>query len=197
MYGLINRAIEELVRSSGGTDAWRAVCERAGVAIDHFESMAPYADDITYRLVDATSAELGLAPDDVLERFGRYWIVYTGAEGWGPIIDCQGGSVLEVLANLNDLHMRVRTSMPDLVMPTFFVREQSATRATIEYHSSRAGLAPMVLGLLRGLAERYEEAWEVRQVGGREIDGHDTFELVMQAAEPTPVPGDPETLVAP
>lgn len=177
VYGLINRAIEELVRSTGGDSAWEDVRTRAQLTVDHFEGMSSYDDAITYDLVAAAAEVLDLEPDDVLERFGRYWVIYTGAEGWGPILDCQGSTVLTVLSNLNDMHRRIQTSMPDLVMPTFEIAHADDHRIDVEYHSERAGLAPMVLGLLRGLAERFGEDWTVSQIGCRDADGHDTFLL--------------------
>lgn len=186
MYGLINRALEELVRSIGGDEGWHNVCARAEVDIDFFEGMAVYDDDVTFSLVEAASVELAISTDDILERFGRYWIVYTGAEGWGPVLDEQGSSVLEVLRNLNNMHLRVETSMPGAIVPTFHVRSATDDRIDVDYVSDRDGLAPMVLGLLRGLAERLHEDWHVAQVGDRQSQGHDTFALVARVPASAP-----------
>ena len=39
MYGLVNRAIEQLVVSMKGEAGWRGVCAHAGLAADGFVSM--------------------------------------------------------------------------------------------------------------------------------------------------------------
>ena len=189
VYGLINRAIEELVRSSGDPDLWDAVRARADVDVDYFEGMAVYDDAVTHRLVAAAATELGVTSDDLLERFGRYWIVYTGAEGWGPILDGHGTSVVEVLTNLNDLHLRIRSSLPQLRPPHFDVIHQRDDRIDLRYYSERDGLAPMVTGLLRGLAERFAEDWHVAHVGHRNADGYDSFRLTARVPQGASVPG--------
>ncbi|MFX7898828.1 heme NO-binding domain-containing protein, partial [Acinetobacter baumannii] len=75
MYGLVNRAIEQLVVATAGGPAWRPVCARAGVSPDGFIGMQAYPDDMTYRLVGAASEVLGHPPETVLRLFGEYWIV--------------------------------------------------------------------------------------------------------------------------
>ena len=60
MYGLVNRAIEQLVVSTKGEPAWQRVCARAGVGADGFVAMCPYDDRLTFDLVHAVSEELGL-----------------------------------------------------------------------------------------------------------------------------------------
>ncbi len=177
MYGLVNRAVKELIVSRAGVEAWQMVCNTAGVHIDDFAAMESYDDDITYRLVGAASQVLDTPAEEILEGFGRYWILYTGAEGWGPILDSQGSSVAEVIGNLNDMHVRIQATMPSLVMPRFQVTRTDDAAIRFEYHSERDGLAPMVLGLMKGLAERCDERWSVAQVGFRSDDGFDTFEL--------------------
>ena len=77
MYGLVNRAIEQLVVSLKGENGWRGVCAHANISSDGFVSMHAYDDEITYRLVNAVSARLELEPATVLEAFGEYWVTYT------------------------------------------------------------------------------------------------------------------------
>ena len=180
MYGLVNRAIEDLVVTAHGADAWSKVLGQVDISVDRFESMEPYDDSITYALVGAASAVVETPAHDLLEAFGRHWILYTGAEGWGQILDAQGSSVVEVIGNLNAMHARVRATMPSMVVPEFRVVESDGDVVCFEYHSHRDGLAPMVLGLMRGLAERFGESWEVAQISDRAQDGFDTFELRLQ-----------------
>ncbi len=170
MYGLVNRAIEELVISMKGEAGWRGVCAHAGLASDGFVSMQSYDDDVTYRLVDAVSQRLALPAEQVLEAFGEYWITYTAKEGYGSMLNAGGNSLREFLGNLNDMHGRVGTIFPQLRMPLFRITPVSEDEYLLHYASTRAGLAPMVIGLVRGLAKRFDE----------------TVEITLQHPRPTP-----------
>ena len=87
MYGLVNRAIEDLVRSRFGDEAWGAICRRAGIERPSFVGMQPYDDAITYGLVGAAAAELQIDAAAVLETFGEHWMTYTVEEGYGETLD--------------------------------------------------------------------------------------------------------------
>jgi hypothetical protein len=161
MYGLVNRAIEELVISLKGEAGWRGVCAHAGLASDGFVSMQSYDDDITYRLVESVSQKLGLPSEQVLEAFGEYWITYTAKEGYGNMLNAGGHSMREFLGNLNDMHGRVGLIFPQLRMPLFRVTPVSDDEYLLHYASTRAGLTPMVIGLVRGLAARFDQKVEI------------------------------------
>jgi len=161
MYGLVNRAIEQLVVSLRGEAGWRGVCAHANLASDGFVSMQSYDDEITYRLVTSVSERMGIPADDVLEGFGEYWITYTAAEGYGAMMNSGGNSLREFLENLNDMHGRVESIFPQLKLPQFRVSDISETEYLLHYASSRAGLAPMVIGLVKGLAKRFNQNVDV------------------------------------
>ena len=76
MYGIVNQAIEDLVKSGFGDDKWDKVKERCGVDMDFFISNEPYDDDITYKLAGAVSEEMNISPDKVLQSFGEWWVLY-------------------------------------------------------------------------------------------------------------------------
>ncbi|MEO0651297.1 MAG: heme NO-binding domain-containing protein [Planctomycetota bacterium] len=176
MYGLVNRAIEGLVLQQFGADAWRKICERAGVNQAQFVAMQAYDDAITYALVGAASEELGLAPETILETFGEYWTTYTIEEGYGEMLDLMGDSLEEFLDNLDSMHARVGGAMPELIAPSFEREELDDGTSVLHYRSERDGLAPMVVGLLRGIAKRFETELEVEQLEPAET-GHHRFHL--------------------
>ena len=169
MNGLVNRANEQLVVSMKGEAGWRGVCAHAGLAADGFVSMQNYDDDVTFRLVAAVSERLGLPPEQVLEAFGEYWITYTADEGYGALMTAGGSHLREFLANLNDLHGRVETIFAQLRTPLFRVEDVSDTEYRLYYASEREGLAPMVLGLVKGLAKRFGQSVEVVQVHSKVV----------------------------
>lgn len=83
MYGLVNRAIEELVREQFGDAAWEAIKQKANVDIDVFIGLEAYPDSVTYSLVGAASEVLNLPAETILEEFGKYWVLYTGKTAYG------------------------------------------------------------------------------------------------------------------
>jgi len=174
MYGLVNRAIRGLVEERFCAEAWQKISERAGVATEGFVAMDAYEDAITYGLVGAASEELGLEPSAILEAFGEYWTLYTIEEGYGDMLSMMGSSMEEFLDNLDSMHKRIQETMPELVPPSFDREEQGDGSSILHYRSERAGLAPMVVGLLKGLASRFDTRLEIEQLSSP-AEGHDRF----------------------
>lgn len=155
MYGLVNRAIEQLVVSLKGEEAWTRVCRQANWGDEGFVAMQAYDEAVTYRLVGAVSEELGLSPNEVLKAFGEYWILYTAEEGYGEMLTMCGDNILDFLRGMNQMHARITVTMPDIRPPHFHVEEINPTELLLHYESDRSGLTPMVEGLIIGLAKRF------------------------------------------
>lgn len=176
MYGLVNQAIRDMIVVSHGEEVWTRVRQRAEVDLEQFEGMEPYPDDLTHRLVQAASVELQADPHALLRAFGEFWVTYTAAEGYGPLMEMAGSTLPEFLHSLDDLHARVGINFPQLVPPSFDVEDQDAGSMHLHYHSTREGLAPMVIGLVEGLGDRFETPVEVEQLASRaEGADHDVF----------------------
>lgn len=157
MYGLVNRAIEDLVTERFGRDAWLRIASRAGMREPVFVSHESYPDAITYALVAAASAESGIDAGGVLKAFGKYWIQHTGRVGYADLISGSGRDLGEFLENLPGLHTRVLLAFPQLEPPEFETIILSPNSARLEYSSLRPGLSPMVLGLLEGLGDLFQQ----------------------------------------
>ena len=178
MYGLVNKAIESLISKQFGAETWDKVRERAGIDVAGFIGMDPYPDDVTYRLVGAASEVLETPADELLKAFGEFWTLYTADEGYGELLDVSGSTFEEFLANLDEMHARVALSMPSLRPPAFHLDHLEDGRMALHYESERAGLEPMVLGLLNGLAKRFGVQIEVEQQDGDDEDGvHAVFAI--------------------
>ncbi len=176
MYGLVNRAVAGLMTDRFGEAAWQRICERAGLLDRPFVAMESYDDAITYALVGAASRELGLEPAAILEAFGEYWTVYTIEEGYGDLLAMMGGTLDEFLDNLDSMHARIGAAMPKLLPPSFSREAQADGSSILHYRSEREGLAPMVRGLLKGLAVRLGTAIEVEQLASPG-PGHHCFRI--------------------
>lgn len=178
MYGLVNLGVRDMVVDAGGEELWTQVRTKAGILDDDFQSMQSYDDSVTMSLVNAASETLSTPADVLLRGFGYHWIGYTSREGYGPLLDVTGASLVEFLNNLDRMHARIAISMPELHPPVFSCRQLDHDVLEIEYTSTREGLAPMVIGLLEGLAERFNERVVVTQTQVRPApDAPDVFEV--------------------
>jgi len=183
MYGLVNKAVEDLAVQLGGGVLWSEIVERAGLDRPVFVAMEPYDDDVTFRLVEAASGILGLSQAEVLEAFGAHWILYTGREGYGPMLSAMGATLPQFLGNLDAMHSRVALSMPALRPPSFACEELDGESLLVRYWSERVGLAPMVTGLLRGLGARFHLDVTVTATTPRPAGvDHDTFLVTYRPA---------------
>ena len=63
MYGLVNRALQQLVCSQRGEHIWNEIRAKAGVEDEVFMRMDSYPDDVTHRLVAAASDVLATPAD--------------------------------------------------------------------------------------------------------------------------------------
>jgi hypothetical protein len=165
MYGLVNKAIQDLVCEKFGEDKWQEIKKLSGFEDDFFIGLQSYPDSLTYTLVKNSSKVLGADASVVLEAFGEYWVLYTVNEGYGDMMELAGDNLPEFLNNLDMLHNRLNNIMPHLVAPQFSTRNETTNSIELEYRSHREGMAPMVVGLLKGLGQRFKlENYKISQV---------------------------------
>lgn len=176
MYGLVNRAIEQMVCEHHGEETWEKIKLAAGVETEVFLSGEAYDDAITYRLVVAASEILRVQASQILEGFGRHWILKTAVEGYGDLLRSAGTDVVSFLRNLPNFHARVQLLYPHLRPPRFTCEGTGEHSLVLRYYSERTGLAAFVRGLLLGIGEYFKVAIAVEQVGvrGDALD-HDAF----------------------
>ncbi|MBU7583577.1 MAG: heme NO-binding domain-containing protein [Nostoc sp. TH1S01] len=179
MYGLVNKAIQDMICECHGEDTWEIIKRKAGYEdIDFFIGMDGYPDEVTYRLVEAACEVLGTPAHEILKAFGEYWVNYTAEEGYGELLDSAGTSLPQFIENLDNLHARVGLSFSQLRPPSFNCEHSSEQSMDLHYQSTRQGLAPMVIGLLYGLGKRFHTNVDVSQTSFRDQgDPHDTFSI--------------------
>lgn len=172
MYGMVNKAVKEMILLNHGPQKWEEVRSCAGLEIDEFISNEPYPDDVTYQLVGAASEVLGLSAQDVLIDFGRHWILVTAKHGYAELMQAGGNSFPDFLEHLPNFHTRVCMIFPNLNPPDFEVTHRTATSLRLHYHTSREGLTHFVIGLLEGLASFFETHIHI-EILMRKDEGHD------------------------
>ncbi|MBL7815568.1 MAG: heme NO-binding domain-containing protein [Saprospiraceae bacterium] len=158
MYGIVNKAIEELVTENFGAKAWEDVKKESGIDIDYFLSNEPYDDAITYQLAIAASKTLDMPLDNVLIAFGEFWVLNTGKKKYGALMQAGGSNLKEFLINLPNFHARVSLIYPKLAPPEFKVTDIEENGLHLHYFSHRPGLKEFVRGLIQGLGKMYEVA---------------------------------------
>jgi hypothetical protein len=172
MYGIVNKAIEDLVKVNFGEDIWEAVKKRSGVEVDYFLSNEPYDDDITYKLAGAVAEEVNISVGKVLEAFGEWWILKTGQEKYGGLMQAGGRNLREFLVNLPLFHNRIMLMYPKLTPPEFKISNIEENSLHVHYFSKREGLQEFVRGLLSGLGKMYETPVEVTLLETRDTGSH-------------------------
>jgi hypothetical protein len=172
MYGIVNKAIADLVISNFGKEKWEAVKNRSGVEIDFFISNEPYDDEVTFKLAIAASEELDVPLSQVLQLFGEWWILKTGRDKYGGLMEAGGQSLKEFLVNLPVFHSRIMLIYPKLTPPEFKTSHIEERSIHIHYFSKRTGLQEFVRGLLAGLGKMYVTETNIELIQSRE-QGHD------------------------
>ena len=183
MYGLINNALKNMILDQFGEQQWQAVLTASGVPEDSFLTMTSYDDSVTYSLAGAASQVLGAPVEDCLEMFGEYWVLHTATKSYGMLMDAAGHDMIEFLGNMNTLHDRITSTFLNYVPPEFFV-EAVGDRHLIHYVSKREGLTPFVVGLLKGLAKRFNSELTITsQTDMEAAEGtHTVFEVEIFSA---------------
>jgi len=167
MYGMVNRSIEEFIVRQHGEAAWRATKKRASVDAEVFLSMRPYPDEVTYRLVVGACEELQLDADALLRDLGANWVSFAAKTSYGRLMNNSGETLPAFLRRLDALHSKVGMGCPELKPPSFRVKEIAEGELELQYFSKREGLQSFVIGLIRGLGERFGQDVEVDLVQPR------------------------------
>ena len=178
MYGIVNKAIESLVIENFGEAKWKIIKENSGIDVDFFMSNEPYDDDITYKLAGAVSKEMNITLSDVLITFGEYWVLKTGKEKYGSLMEAGGSNLKDFLRNLPAFHNRVMLFYPKLTPPEFKVTHEEERSLHLHYFSKREGLKEFVRGLLQGLGKLYSTPVQIELIEDRDAGAdHEVFKV--------------------
>jgi len=181
MYGIVNQAIQGLVIENFGEEKWQLIKADAQVLTEYFLSDQSYEDDITFNIVGSASKVLNLPATDILEAFGKYWVLKTGMEKYGNLMKAGGNSFQEFMHNLPHFHSRIMLIYPKLSPPEFMVEKVNETTMLLHYYSSRDGLTHFVVGLIHGIAEMFDTSCVMELKSSVKTDvWHDVFTITHQ-----------------
>lgn len=170
MYGIINKALEELVTETFGERVWENIKTKSNIDIDYFISNQSYNDQITYDIAIAISNETKTPLNETLILFGEWWILKTAKEKYGSLLSFGGKNIKEFLEHLPDFHTRVMLLYPNLTPPEFKIINSKENEITIQYSSTRNELKDFVTGLFQGISKLFNTETKIEIVDFKESE---------------------------
>jgi hypothetical protein len=165
MYGMIHRAIYELLAAHHSESEWESLKAVLNINPDGMIGTLVYPDAQTIQLVEESAMLLRIAPDEFLRRLGRFWITFAEQGPYRHILDFTGKDLPSFIRGLDLMHQAVVTAMPQANVPSFTLVEDGPEALTVDYRSGREGLEPFVAGLFQGLLDRFDHAGSVAHIG--------------------------------
>lgn len=161
-----------------GESAWTELERKLGLGAADYITARVYADEQTIAMCSACADALGQDLPDFFVDFGRYWISFAVSGPYRGVMHSTGATLPEFLTNLDRMHTTIRMAMPEAQTPLFALLERHDDSLLVEYRSPRAGLEPLVLGLLTGLLDHFDEQGTVIRVDG---EGSRLFRIMLGA----------------
>jgi hypothetical protein len=155
MHGMINCALQGFLLAHYGPTVWREVCTRARLPEEGFEAMKTYDDALTLACFDAALAVLEKHPNALLEDIGTYLVTHPDLEPLRRLLRFGGGTFVEFLQSLEEMPDRARLAIPELEMPAITLTRQAPGDYMIAARWPLPGIAPVLSGALRAMADDY------------------------------------------
>lgn len=174
MHGLVNRSVQCFLRDTYGAATWSAVARGSGVGLDSFEPMLSYDPGVTSALVDSAATVLNRPRETVLEDLGTYLVSHPNLERLRRLLRFGGVTFTDFLHSLEDLPERGRLAVPDLELPELALTDLGGGAFQLTCGELIAGIAHVMAGLLRAMADDYGALIVLEQAGrtpaGERID---------------------------
>ena len=151
MHGMVNRSIEEFVRSTYGEGAWRAAALACGADPAGFHMLRDYPAELTRQLLQAAGQPLGQSAAELAEDVGA-WL--AGRESLRRLLRFSGADFAEFLLSLPELPGRLRMVVPGLELPPVRVSAEGADHLIASDPGQPLWLAALS-GMLHAMADDY------------------------------------------
>lgn len=176
MYGIVNKSIEELVVHNFGAKKWEEIKTQSNLNIEYFISNESYDDDVTFILAQTIAEKLDIPLSEVMKSFGEWWILHTGRNHYGYLLESGGENFKSFLLNLPSFHNRVMMMYPKLTPPEFQISQVEQNSVYLHYYSKRKGLTDFVYGLISGLGKFFSTEVTTKHVSS--VPGENTHEII-------------------
>eukprot|EP01137_Pigoraptor_chileana_P023406 Opistho-2@89631 len=168
MLALIVSGLRSFVADRFGERARRVVDERALALADKLKDdpsswgTCPDALSAAYVSVVADFANVQSGVQ-VLELLGQYWMDFVSRNGLGKLFQQLGGSIREALRHLSRLHDDLNHALADdrIHLPALYLIDTDGVNFELHAEFGAAGCAPILKGIVDGLARTYIKASNV------------------------------------
>ena len=165
MHGLINLAIQNFVTDSYGPQMWQAVAHAAHLPDAGIEARLRYDLTVTAAVLGAACTKLNQTPDTLLEDLGTYLVSHPNTEALRRLLRFGGVNFLEFLHSLDELPGRAQLAVEDLDMPQLELVDLGRGEFRLSVRSPIAGFTPVMMGVLRAMADDYGALVLIAPVG--------------------------------
>uniref|UniRef100_A0A1I8GEI2 guanylate cyclase n=5 Tax=Macrostomum lignano TaxID=282301 RepID=A0A1I8GEI2_9PLAT len=140
---------------------------------EDFQMLKAYTDQVTNRLFEVIAKVIETELPVMLEQFGQYFFGYLVRMNFASMIRSLGDDLSTFIVNLDSLHNLLQLTYTEMVPPSFLA-ECGDSKITVTYSSTRTGLYPVAVGILKSVASQiYNKEVEisVRQVSSDFLEG--------------------------
>ncbi len=176
MYGLVNKAIQDLIVSKYDQITWGEIKTHSKVTEDIFIGNLIYDDSVTFGLAVSSAEVLGITLNDFLEKLGEFWVLDTGLKHYNHYMTTGGSNFKDFIINLPHFHTRIQLVFKEIQPPEFEITDIKENSLSVHYYSTRTGLTHFVYGLLNGLGIMFKQKINIKI--GESINNnikHDVF----------------------
>ncbi len=161
MYGMVNNAFRQYIIDREGEGAWSEIVAEAKLEIAEFGAMMPYDDHVTLSIVGAIVSRSGRDVEELLRDVGRSWVAFARSTPFSGLLAMAGRDFETLVSNLNDMHAKIKVSLPTIRPPFFACHRRDDGLLEITYKSEREGLFSFVEGILEGMAANFGEQLDI------------------------------------
>ncbi len=155
MHGMVNRALQGFLTVTYGPDIWDEIRSQAALPVEDFEAMLHYDDRLTLACFEAACQVLHKPPNALLEDIGIWLVTDSRLEPLRRLLRFSGPTFGDFLNSLEELGDRGRLAMPNLEMPDIVLERQDPSSYRLRATWVLPGIAPILLGCLRAMADDY------------------------------------------
>lgn len=159
MHGMIHTELRKFVVENYNEDTWETILAKAGLKGKKYLTMQNYSDKETLAIVGAAVEVSGIPLEDLLETFGKF-IAPDLIRMYRTLVD-PDWTTKEFLINIEGtMHKAVRDRNIGAKPPVLSFRDIGENKLHFTYNSSR-DLIPVAIGIMKGVAEQYDETVQV------------------------------------
>lgn len=166
---MIHTELRKFVVENYNEEVWETILNKAGLKGKKYLTMQNYSDKETLAIVGAAVEVSGIPLEELLETFGKF-IAPDLIRMYRALVD-PDWTTKEFLLNIEGtMHKAVRDRNVGAKPPVLSFRDMGENKLQFIYTSSR-NLIPVALGIMKGVAEQYDETVTVTPTGNDNKSG--------------------------